>query len=208
MQLTLIQATPPRPALILIALFVSATWLLANISVPMESGPRWPADGDLYAIDGWSVSPAAVDTSRPGLAVVSHLYTRDRTRATVVITTSPNAKAIFRAGAAVPFLGNGYSVEPAPADLVPSAGSREAFVARRGNEAWLQLSIYGERRGQFGSGVVGWGLSIVDAQLGRPNDYYLARLVAPFDERDRSAIERSVALADTLFPRLADYYGG
>jgi hypothetical protein len=199
---------PHRPALILIALFVGASWLLANISVPFESDPRWPADGDVYAVDGWTVSPATVDTSRPGQAMVTRLFTQDRTRATVVITTSPNAKAIFRAGAAVPFLGNGYSIEPAPTDLVPASGSREAFVARRGNEAWLQLSIYGERRGQFGSGVVGWALSILDAQLGRANDYYLARIVVPFDERDRAATQRSVALADAFFPRLAGYYGG
>jgi hypothetical protein len=197
-----------RPALILIVLFAGASWLLANISVSYEAGPRWPADGDVYAIDGWTVGPATVDTSRPGLAMISHQYTQERTRATVVLTTSPNAKAIFRAGAAVPFLGSGYSIEPAPADLVPEAGSREAFVARRGNEAWLQLSIYGERRGQFGSGVIGWALSIVDAQLGRANDYYLARIVVPFDEGDRSATQRSVALADSLFPRLAGYYGG
>jgi hypothetical protein len=196
-----------RPALILIALFSSATWLLANISVPAESPPRWPADSETYAVDGWAVGPATVD-SRPGLAMVTHVYSRENTRATVVITTSPNAKAIFRAGAAVPFLGNGYTVEPAPADLVQPAGSREAFVARRGNEAWLQLAIYGERRGQFGSGVIGWGLSIVDAQLGRANDYYLARVVVPFVEGDRPATQRAVALAETLFPRLAAYYGG
>jgi hypothetical protein len=207
-QLPLVQATRPRPALILIALFVGATWLLANISVPVEAGPRWPAEGDIYAVDGWTVGPATVDTSRPGLAMITHQYTRERTRATVVITTSPNAKAIFRAGAAVPFLGNGYQIEAAPADLVKEAGSREAFVARRGAEAWLQLSIYGERRGQLGNGVTGWALSIFDAQLGRPNDYYLARVVVPFDERDRSATQASVALADTLFPRLAGYYGG
>ena len=140
--------------------------------------------------------------------MVAHLYTRDRTRATVVLTTSPNARPSSAAVRPCPFSATATQIEPAPADLVKEAGSREAFVARRGTEAWLQLSIYGERRGQFGSGVTGWALSILDAQLGRPNDYYLARVVVPFDERDRAATLANVALADTLFPRLAGYYGG
>jgi hypothetical protein len=119
-------------------------------------------------------------------------------RATVVVSTSPIAKAIYRAGAAVPFLGNGYTVEP-----LPASGNRDAFVARRGDEAWLQVSVYGERRGQFGSGPVAWALSTLDSLLGAPSDYYLARIVVPYTPEN---LARATALADTLFPRLASYY--
>jgi hypothetical protein len=69
----------------------------------------------------------------------------------------------------------------------------------------LQVSIYGERRGQFGAGTVAWGLTVVDSLLGRANDYYLARLVAPYDESTAATVS---GLADTLFPRLAAYYAG
>jgi hypothetical protein len=190
-----------RPSLVLIGLFVASAVLLANMSTPTEAAPRWPADGPIYAVDGWTVSAASVDTSRPGLATVSHTYLNSAgTRATLVVSTSPIAKAVYRAGAAVPFLGSGFTVEPLPVD-----GAREAFIARRGNESWLQVSTYGERRGQFGSGPVAWGLTIVDSMLGHGNDYYLARLVVPYDA---SSASQTVTLADTLFPRLAAYYRG
>lgn len=195
-------STVSRPALVLAALFSLSALLLGVIKVPIEGDPRWPNANSVYAVNGWSVSAESVDLGRPGVAMVSRGYSRpDGTRATLVVTTSTNAKTIFRAGAAVPFLGNGYSVEPA--SMVPASGAREAFIARRGNEAWLQISIYGERRGQFGSGFVGWTFSTIDSLLGRDNDYYLVRLVAPYDEERAPEL---VALADALFPRLADFY--
>jgi len=195
---TFTRGTSPRRSAVLLVLFAGVAWLLASMSAPIESAPpTWPADGSsLYQIEGWTVSPAQLDTSRPGLAMVSHTYLdANGTRATFVVSSSPRAKAVYRAGAAVPFLGNGYTVEPAP-------GEHEAIVARRGNEAWLQVSTYGERRGQFGSGAIAWGLSLFDALLVRPNDYYLARVVAPAD----SSAPAVAALADTLFERLATFY--
>jgi hypothetical protein len=188
-----------RRAVVLIALFSLAALLLANIGVPIESAPRWPSE---VAVAGWSAGPESVDTSRPGVVLVTRTLTRaDGMRATFVLTTSPNVKAVFRAGAAVPFLGNGYSVEPAP-----QGGNREAFIARRGNEAWLQIAVYGERRGQFGSGVIGWSLATLDSMLARPNDYYLARIVAPYDDNGSEAAAAAAALANSIFPQLAEFY--
>jgi hypothetical protein len=196
-----------RPGLILIALFVTASALLANIGVPINTTPRWAADGDLYTVDGWSVQPEEVDTSRSGLAIVTRAYTHlDGTWASLVVSTSPSAKAIYRAGAAVPYLGSGYTVEVAPASLIPAARTREAFVARRGSESWLQVSAYGERRGQFGSGAVAWGLTIFDSLLARPNDYYLARVIVPIDDTNISRTRAAADLANVLFPRLAAFY--
>jgi hypothetical protein len=197
-----------RSGLILIALFVTASAVLANAGVPTNAPPRWAADGDFYAVDGWSVQRGDVDTSRPGQAIVAHAYTHpDGTRASLVVSTSPSAKAIYRAGAAVPYLGTGYSVELAPSSLIPTPGSREAFLAQRGSERWLHFSTYGERRGQFGSGAAAWGLTIFDSLLGRPNDYYLARVIVSLDDTNILRTRVVADLADVLFARLAAFYG-
>jgi hypothetical protein len=190
-------AVPARPALILTALFALTAMVLAGIGPAVDAPPRWPADSGLYAVSGWAVSPASVDASRPGLTIVSHTYSRpDGARATLVVSTSPIAKAVYRAGAAVPFLGNGYTVE-----TLPASGAREALIARRTGEAWAQVAVYGEQRGQYASGAVAWTLSTVDSILGRSNDYYLARIVTPTDN-----IEQAAQLADILFPRLEAFY--
>jgi hypothetical protein len=207
-----VRTAPPaslRRPLVLIALFLAAALLLANMAAPhAPAAPRWPTDPALFAVDGWSVAPESVDASRPGMVFVTRTYTAaDGARATVVISTSPMAKSIYRAGADVPFLGNGYTVEPAPPDLVPPSGQYEAFVARRTGEAWLQLASYGERRGAFGTGALAWGLSAFDALLGQPNNYYLARVLVAFDDA-RAADQARAArqLAATLLPRLASFY--
>ena len=186
-----------RRAVVLIFLFGLTALLLANIAVPIDTAPRWPTD---VTVAGWTVGPASVDDSRPGVAIVTrNLVRADGARATFVVTTSPNVKAVFRAGPAVPFLGNGYAVE-----TLPQSGARDAFIARRGaDDAWLQISTYGERRGQLGNGVVGWSLSPVVSLLGRPNDYYLARIVVPYDETQPAIASN---LADEVFPQLATYY--
>jgi len=197
-----------RRALTLTVVFVLAAVLLISVSAPqVESTPAFPAEISAYAIDGWMVSPASVD-GRAGVAFVSREYARvDGARARLSITTSPQAKLVYRAGADVPFLGNGYSVEPAPASLVPISSNRSAQIARRGTEAWLQIATFGERRGAFDNGPVAWSLAIFDMVLGRPNDYYLARILVPFDERNPStSAAYAVELANTLFPRLAAFY--
>ena len=191
-------------AIVLITLFSVTAVLLASIGVPVDTSPRWPTD---ITADGWSVGPESLDSSRPGVATVTRVLTHPSgARASYIITTSPNAKTVFRAGAAVPYLGNGYSVEPAQA--VPGSGYREAFIARRAaNEAWLQISIYGERRGQFGSGVLGWSLATLDSLLGRANDYYLARIVMPYDDAHPELARAALGLADILFPQAGEFYG-
>ena len=45
---------------------------------------------------------------------------------------------------------------------------------------------------------------IFDMVLGRPNDYYLARVLAPYD--GAASAQRAIALADSLFPRVTAFY--
>jgi len=198
-----------RRALILSVVFGLAACLALVMSNAQlsESAPRYPTAEAAFAQPGWSVAPATVE-GRPGVAFVTRRYARaDGLQAEVGITTSPQAKLVYRAGADVPFLGNGFSVAAAPADLVPAQANREATLARRGTEAWLQIAAFGERRGLFGAGGVGWGLAIFDTALGRSNDYYLLRVLVPFEsghEQDAAGAARE--LADSLFPRLTAWY--
>jgi hypothetical protein len=193
-----------RRALVLTTLFVAAAMLLVGVSAPqVEAKPRFPTDDAAYAIDGWRVSAESVE-GRTGVLFVAREFQRaDGTQARLNITTSPQAKLAYRAGADVPFLGNGYTVEPAPSGIVGSQANRNAQIARRGTEAWLQIATFGERRGVFGNGAIAWGLAVFDMVLGRPNDYYLARILVPYQPETAA---RAVELADTLFPRLAGFY--
>jgi hypothetical protein len=108
----------------------------------------------------------------------------------------------------VPFLGSGYTVQPAPPGLVPPGPGRSALIARRGEETWLVLSTFGERRGRLGNGVLGWGLVALDSTLGIPNDYYRASVMAPVSGLAAEDVVPVVALADILFERLAGWYAG
>jgi hypothetical protein len=195
-----------RRALILAGLFVAAAVLLLTVSAPqLEATPRFPsADAD-YGVAGWNVSAARVD-GRPGVLFITREFARSAgaAQARINITTSPQAKLVYRASADVPFLGNGFSVESAPADEVPARADRTAQIARRGNEAWLQIATFGERRGVLGHGVVAWGLAVFDMVLGKPNDYYLARILVPY--ADGASAAAAMELADELFPRLARFY--
>ena len=192
--------------LVLGIVFGAFAILVANLTPPAtEPVPRMVTDASVFSVDGWSVT-APDDGGRPGVAFITRDYrsATTGTQAELSITTSPNVKSVYRAGPDVPFLGTGYAVEPAPADLVPPAKNREAQIARRGSEAWLQLATYGERRGLLGNGILGWSTAIVDLTLGRPNDYYLVRMLMPIDKR---SVVAGLQLADTLFPRLVSYYG-
>jgi hypothetical protein len=77
---------------------------------------------------------------------------------------------------------------------------------RRGDKGWLQVYAYGERRGLEGNGVVGWALAVFDTVLGRPNDYYLMRVLVPTTTDTSDAIKRAGEAADVLFPRVTDWY--
>jgi hypothetical protein len=189
--------------LVLTALFAIGAVLHLGIDAPaMESQPRWPQSESVFAVDGWMVSPPSVDDSRPGIAYVTRVYQRaaDGAQVSLVISTSPINKAIYRAGADVPFLGNGFEVMPAP--LVVQSPARQAILATRAGETWLQVSAYGERRGLLGNGAQAWTWTIVDSILGRPNDYYLVRLAA----NDLSLSSEVASLADQLFPRIATWF--
>lgn len=196
-----------RRCLILLALLVAASLLLAGFDRPTDSpAARWPTDDAVYTVDGWDLGPLTVETAH-GVSFVQRAYRRaDGTAATLAIATSPEAKRIYRAGADVPLLANGYTVDPAPPSLVPATGGRTALVARRGSERSLVLFGYGERRGILGAGALGWSLVVLDASLGRPNDYYLVRLITRLDGAGTAAVPETVVLAETLFTRLADWY--
>jgi hypothetical protein len=193
-----------RRALILAALFgVVAVAVFSVSASSTEAQPRFPTDDSIYAVDGWTVSAPTVE-GRTGVQFISREYLRaDGAQARLNLTTSPQAKLVYRAGADVPFLGNGYSIEAAPADvLAPNAG-RTVQIARRGSEAWLQIAWFGERRGVLGNATTAWGFAVFDLILGRANDYYLARVLVPYEQINAA---NAVQLANTLFSRLASFY--
>jgi hypothetical protein len=196
--------------------FLILTGLFAASLVALEmfrpstgpEAPRWPAEESLYQVDGWQVAAQTTELAN-GTEYVTRDY-RNLTgqRATLTISTSPVSKRVYRAGPDVPFLGNGYVVEPAPRLVSASGAYQGTLVARRGDESWLQMYAYGERRGQFGAGALAWGLSVVDNLAGQPNDYYLVRVVVPFNNDDELEAQAAESLADTLFPRVAAWYAG
>jgi hypothetical protein len=188
-------------ALVLAAVFALGAALLINVEGPqVDAAPRYPLD--TLAVDGWRTDQPNVE-GRTGVAFVTRDYQRtsDGARASLTLTTSAQAKLVYRAGADVPLLGNGYTVEP-----LTSTSERSALIARRGSEAWLQVATFGERRGTFGNGAQAWALAVFDTVLGHSNDYYLARVVVPYTGADSEAT--ATQLADTLFPRVAAYYAG
>ncbi len=204
-------------SLILITLFAAGNWLLVASGTGAQAlrPARWPAEDTVYAVDGWTAGPLAV-TSVNGISLVTRSYQHVQgTKATLAIMASPEAKRIYRAGAEVAFLASGYAVEPAPTRLVPAPHERSseprssapALLIRRGDEVALLLYRYGERRGLLGNGARAWGLVAFDAILGYPNDYFRANLLVPLDTLDSPAAAQGEQLAQTLFTRLASWYG-
>ena len=193
---------------ILIVIVAVGNLLLATVSGSrVEREARWPIDPMVYAVDSWSARPLTVQYVN-GAPYISRFYERpDQSIATLILVTNTQAKGIYRAGGDVPFLGNGYAVEPAPPSLVPRGPGREALIVRSGNEVGLVLYTYGERRGLLGNGLLGWGMVAFDASLGRPNDYFKAYILAPLRDSGPEEARAVASLADTLFPRLASWYG-
>jgi hypothetical protein len=201
---------PARRLLALAALFVlaaSAAWYF-QAGQSAQPDPRWPtADGE-FGIAGWQVSPAAIERAN-GNVYVTREYQQNASptaRVTFVLTTSEDAKSIYRAGADVPFLGSGFEAEPVPAGLVPVTPNRGPLLMRRREERWLQIYAYGERRGMLGNGLVGWSLATIDSAVGTPKDYYLLRALVPLSDLAAPGASQVVEIADTLFPRLAEWY--
>ena len=199
-------AIAPRALWLALVLAIAALLLVVIDRQPDSNDARWPTQPDTFAVEGWTPGPETVEALN-GNHYVSRSYRSASARASLSITTAPEAKSVYRAGAAVPWLGNGYTAEQASASLVPPSNAREALIVRREGELGLLVYAYGERRGLVGAGVPGWALVIFDAVLGRPNDYYLLRVYAPLSQLDASATRPVAELADTLFPRLAAFYG-
>jgi hypothetical protein len=189
-----------------LAFGVAAALLVAINRQPEVADARWPAQQTTFSVDGWAVGPETVEAQN-GNHYVSRLFRSPDARASLSITTSPEAKRVYRAGADLPFLGNGYTVDPAPPSLVAPSDAYTAAIVRREGELGLLLYAYGERRGLTGNGIPGWALVTSDGVLGRPNDYYLLRLYTPLTELDASETRPVAELAGELFPQIAAWYG-
>jgi hypothetical protein len=196
------------PCLILVGLLAVANLLQVTISgARVQHEPRWPTAATLYAVDSWSVQPPTVQYIN-NAQYVSRNYSRpDASTATLILVTSPEAKNIYRAGGDLPFLGQGYTVEAASTQVVPAQPGRDALIVRSGNDSGLVLYAYGERRGLLGNGVLGWSMVAFDAGLGHRNDYFRVFLLAPLRGVNPADVSALVTLADTLFLRLASWYG-
>jgi hypothetical protein len=193
-------------SIVLIAILLAGWGLLGVTQRAQADEARWPSENALYAVPGWAVGLASVDFVPPATHVVTRRYARPGSPvALVVLKTASEAKHIDRTGAEVGFLGGGYTVEPAPATLVPSAAGRSALIASRDSERWLVVYGYGERRGLLGNGAAAWGLAVLDGTLGHPNDYYSLSVMVRLDDDAAKAVA-AIDLADALFPRVTGWY--
>ncbi|SRR5579883_1674739 len=193
-------------SLILIAVLL-AGWGILTATNPAEAAePRWPASDSLYAVDGWAMGPASVENPYFATHIVTRRYVRNGVTAFVRVKTDPEAKNIYRTGAEVEFQGAGYTIEPVTADLAQPSPGQGALVATRKNERLLVLYAFGERRGLLGNGGQAWSLVVLDKLLGHPNDYYYLSVVVRLDGLESAQAAEAVALADTIFPRVAGWY--
>jgi hypothetical protein len=189
---------------VLIGVLLAAAGLYAALGEPRGFGtPRWPSSDALYSVPGWSAGP---EQNADG-GFKTRALRNDAGQTATLAILSNQAPKLYAAGAEVPFLGNGYSVEPAPADLQPlNTNGAHALVATRGADQWLVIYAYGERRGLLGNGPVAWGFALFDGVMGRPNDYYRVFLSAHGTNLDPSLASQLSRLASTLFPRIAQFY--
>ncbi len=194
--------------LTLIALLGALALTVINLQ-PTDSArlPRWPTDGTEYLVSGWTDAPAGTESAW-GITHVSRGYRRaDGVRATLTISTSTEAKGLYKSAADLPYLGSGYTAEQVSAAVVLPQPGREDELVRRNDEAWLLLYQFGERRGLVGNALQRWALVGFDSLPGRPNDYYLLRLALPVSSANQLAVAQAgTDLADILFPRMADWY--
>jgi hypothetical protein len=205
---------PTARRLVLILLLAAGAWLLLGARAERAASaaaPRWPADDAVYAVDGWAVGPAAVQEAWGVAHVTRELRSVNGTVATVLLSTNTTGKGVIGT-AEVPFLGTGYAVTPAPTALLPGAPQgRTTVVLARGPEAiWLLCYAYGGRAGPVPDAARGWGLVLLDAALGRPNDYFLLRVMTrgpdPAAPPTAAAAQETARLAEALVTRLAAWY--
>lgn len=197
---------------ILISVLLAGAGLYAVFGEPSGNtgAPRWPDTDALYAAGTWTAGPAVVEHNTDAGRKTDLVRRTFRNPAGITATldiASSQAPKLYAAGAEVPFLGTGYSVTPAPSNVV---GVEEhgvnALVAQRGTEQWLVMYAYGERRGLLGNGPLPWTLAVLDGIVGNPTDYYKLYLSARVSPVDPQVSLDVAELAHTLFPRVATWY--
>jgi hypothetical protein len=194
--------------LFLILTLLGGAGLYAVLGEPSTAGsPRWPEADSVYGVQPWAAGPLVVNSGTSQTGQISRVFRNPSGAVATFTMFSAQAPKLYGAGAEVPFLGNGYSVEPASGELVPAnAHGVNGLIARRGTEQWLVLYAYGERRGLLGNGPLPWTLAILDGLAGHPNDYFKLYLATRLDEASSDAGRSVSNLAGTLFPRVASWY--
>jgi hypothetical protein len=188
-------------------ILLAATGVYAALGTPLGAGtPRWPTVDSLYVVDNWFAGPERVEQTGQ-TNIISRTFRQAKGASATLTMVTNQAPKLYGAGAEVPFLGNGFTVEHAPPD-VPASGIQgvSGLMAQRAGERWLVMYAYGERRGLLGNGPMPWALALSDGILARPNDYYKLYLMASADQVNQHGSE-VVGLASALFPRIAAWYG-
>jgi hypothetical protein len=202
-------ATPRRRYVVLVVVLLCGAVMLNLILAAQHppAGPEWPTQSDIYALSGWQTGSPVVESAW-GISHISRPYrAADGSTATLVLSTSPEAKSLYKSGADLSFVGAGYSVQSVAPDLVAPAPGRAAEIVKRERETLLLIYTFGERRGLLGNGWLGWTMYGLDTLVGRPNDYYLLRVIAPLTASNATLdAVQAVQLADTVFPRVATWY--
>jgi hypothetical protein len=194
--------------LTLIVVLTAGWGLLLGTQKPEASATRWPTEEAVFQVSNWQVSPPTVEHPYFDVHVLTRHYSSSNgLKASFVVKTDHEAKNIYRAGVELGYQGGGYSVEPAPKELVPTAPASGALVVSGQDRRWLVLYSYGERRGLLGNGPLAWTLATADGLVGQPGDYYQLTLLTRLDGLDTSSARQITELADTLFPRVANWYG-
>src|SRR4051812_22149842 len=171
---------------VLSAVLLAGAALYAVIGQPVGVGtPRWPEQSEpLYQVDGWLSGPLKAE-QRNTAEFISRVYQSPHGAPVTVTIETYQTPKLYAAGPEVPFLGSGYTVKPASAELVsPAEAGVGSLVAQRGDDQWLVKYAYGERRGLLGNGPAAWAYAGWDLLLGRTNDYYKLYLTAHVGEPD------------------------
>jgi hypothetical protein len=198
----------PRRVLILTALVASGLAGMFVLPAPETSSEVRRPPSAVFAAAGWSVGEPVLSMANSiGMATLRYASTSGDAGAVIAMSTSPDAKRIYRAGPEIPFAGSGYQVASAPRELVASTADRVALVATRGQERLLLIATYGERRGRLGNGPVAWAAAALDGVLANANDYYLVTLVVPLSGADdRTTATKAQLLAGSVFAEVARWY--
>jgi hypothetical protein len=197
---------------LILAVVLAAGGLLVGLGDPGAAREaRLPPVNDtaLLSAEGWSVVGATTESYHGVSFAHWILSNRLGTTADLTISTSSEAKRIFKSGPDIPFRGSGYEVETDGSGLLPPGSDWDAMLVRRGSDERVVLYAYGERRGFLGRGLRGWASALVDAIRGKGNDYYMIAIVVPLNGTSKGANATEVArFADAVFPRIAAWYAG